>query len=87
MQQATCFDALKNTLEQYRSITLNTLLGALPSKESRKYLYDLLPVYSECAPAKGYSPHYVLRPARLLAVPWRMPSIPLPQSSYFTMLF
>ena len=52
MQQATRFGTLEETLKHYRDITLSTLLGALPSKEPREYLYDLLPEYPG-RPGKG----------------------------------
>lgn len=46
------FDFVEQRLQWYRTITLNRLLEVLPSREPKRYLYDLMPDYPE-RPGKG----------------------------------
>jgi geranylgeranyl diphosphate synthase type II len=42
-------------LEQYRAVTMETLLASLPDREPRRYLYDLIPLYPQRS-GKGFRP-------------------------------
>lgn len=46
------FDFVEERLQWYRDITLERLLEVLPSREPKRYLYDLLPDYPK-RPGKG----------------------------------
>ena len=42
-------------LEQYKAVTMETLLASLPDREPRRYLYDLIPLYPQRS-GKGFRP-------------------------------
>src|SRR5215212_4413053 len=60
MQSASRSTFVTSMLERYKAITMKALLAYLPSREPRRYLYDLLLSYPQRS-AKG------LRPALCIA--------------------
>jgi geranylgeranyl diphosphate synthase, type II len=46
---------VETMLDRYKAVTMDALLAALPVKEPRRYLYDLVPLYPRRA-AKGLRP-------------------------------
>ena len=55
MANASPYDRVTAALERYRSLTMQTLMAYLPSREPKRYLYDLVPVYPQRS-GKGFRP-------------------------------
>jgi len=55
MKHPDLFEPVKAALERYNTIIINALLNYLPTKEPRRYLYDLVPVYPKRS-GKGFRP-------------------------------
>jgi geranylgeranyl diphosphate synthase, type II len=57
------FQAVENQLEAYKQLTLQALQPYIASKEPRKYLYDLLPIYPKRG-GKGLRPSLCIATCR-----------------------
>jgi geranylgeranyl diphosphate synthase type II len=55
MAHTSTYERVTGALERYKSLTMQTLMAYLPSREPKRYLYDLVPSYPLRA-GKGFRP-------------------------------
>lgn len=55
MAHTSTYEEVTGALERYKSLTMQTLMAYLPSREPKRYLYDLVPSYPLRA-GKGFRP-------------------------------